>query len=187
MNKIGINIVIEREKTDSGIIFIASSPDINVFAEGKDIGEVRRKFIGAVKHHFETFPEGEDEDVRITTICGGPLRSKTFAQGYGGVATQECLLKNQPILVVYGHLRLASIDRAVGAYLAPGTYIGNLGRGFTHETDGERKHLHLGVVRGSAPDLRGYVQDQSELSRWIDPVDLLEQGTTPLLLDKSIK
>ena len=57
MNKIGINIVIEREKTDSGIIFIASSPDINVFAEGKDIDEVRRKFIGAVKHHFETFPE----------------------------------------------------------------------------------------------------------------------------------
>jgi len=57
MNKIGINIVIEREKTDSGIIFIASSPDINVFAEGKDIDGVRRKFIGAVKHHFEIFPE----------------------------------------------------------------------------------------------------------------------------------
>jgi len=57
MDKIGINIVIEREKTNSGIIFIASSPDINVFAEGKDIDEVRRKFIWAVKHHFETFPE----------------------------------------------------------------------------------------------------------------------------------
>jgi len=57
MDKIGINIVIEREKTDSGIVFIASSPDINVFAEGKNIDEVRKKFIGAVKHHLETFPK----------------------------------------------------------------------------------------------------------------------------------
>ena len=57
MNKIGINIIIEREKKDSEIIFMASSPDINVFAEGRDIDEARNKFIGAVKHHFETFPE----------------------------------------------------------------------------------------------------------------------------------
>ncbi len=57
MNKIGINIVIEREKKDSEVIFIASSPDVNVFAEGKDIDEVRKKFIEGVKHHLETFPE----------------------------------------------------------------------------------------------------------------------------------
>lgn len=55
--QIGINIVIERERRGSEIIFIASSPDINVFAEGKDIDEVRNKFIGAVRHHIETFPE----------------------------------------------------------------------------------------------------------------------------------
>lgn len=57
MNKIGINIVIEREKTDSKIIFVASSPDINVFAEGKSIDEVKEKFIKGVKNHFEAFPE----------------------------------------------------------------------------------------------------------------------------------
>lgn len=57
MNKIGINIVIEREKTDSEIIFVASSPDINVFAEGKSIDEVKEKFIEGVKNHFEAFPE----------------------------------------------------------------------------------------------------------------------------------
>ena len=55
--KIGINIVIEKEKQDSDIIFVASSLDINVFAEGKDIDEVKSKFIEGVKHHFETFPE----------------------------------------------------------------------------------------------------------------------------------
>jgi len=58
--QIGINIVIEREKKDSEIIFVASSPDINVFAEGKSIDEVRNKFIEGVKHHFETFPEEKE-------------------------------------------------------------------------------------------------------------------------------
>ncbi len=57
MNKIGINIVIEREKKDSDITFIASSPDVNVFAEGKNIDEVKEKFVKGVKNHFETFPE----------------------------------------------------------------------------------------------------------------------------------
>ena len=57
MEKIGINIVIEREKKGSEIIFVASSPDINVFTEGKNIDEVKKKFIEGVKHHFETFPE----------------------------------------------------------------------------------------------------------------------------------
>ena len=57
MDKIGINIVIERERKDSEVVFIASSPDINVFVEGKDIDEVRNKFIRAVKHHLETFPK----------------------------------------------------------------------------------------------------------------------------------
>ena len=57
MNKIGINIVIEREKRDSEIIFIASSPDINVFAEGKNIDEAKEKFTEGVKQHLETFPE----------------------------------------------------------------------------------------------------------------------------------
>ena len=57
MDKIGINILIEREKKGSEIVFIASSPDINVFAEGKDIDEVKEKFTEGVKHHFENFPE----------------------------------------------------------------------------------------------------------------------------------
>jgi len=63
MGKIGINIVIERERKDSEVVFIASSPDINVFVEGKDIDEARNKFIRAVKHHLETFP---NERVSLT-------------------------------------------------------------------------------------------------------------------------
>ena len=55
--QIGINIIIEKEKRDSEIVFIASSPDINVFVEGKNIAEVKDKFVEGVKNHLETFPE----------------------------------------------------------------------------------------------------------------------------------
>ena len=57
MDKVGINIVIERERQDSEIIFTASSLDVNVFTEGKSIDEVRERFIEGVRHHLETFPE----------------------------------------------------------------------------------------------------------------------------------
>ncbi len=56
-NKIGINILIETEKKDGKTIFIASSPDINVFAEGETIDEAKSKFIHGVEAHLETFPE----------------------------------------------------------------------------------------------------------------------------------
>jgi len=57
MEKMGINIIIERERQGLGEVFIASSLDINVLAEGGDIDEARRKFIEGVKHHLEIFPE----------------------------------------------------------------------------------------------------------------------------------
>jgi len=55
--KTGINVVIEKETKNSETIFIASSPDVNVFAEGRDIDEARNKFIEGATHHFQTFPE----------------------------------------------------------------------------------------------------------------------------------
>jgi len=37
------------------------------------------------------------------------------------------------------------------------------------ETDGERKHLHFGIHKGSDIDMRGYVAIEEELENWIDP------------------
>jgi len=56
-NEIGINVVIEREKVNDKDVFIASSPDINVFAEGDTIEEATKKFIEGAKTHLETFPQ----------------------------------------------------------------------------------------------------------------------------------
>ena len=53
MEKIGLNIVIEREKTK----FIATSLDINVFAEGRTIDEAVSKFREGARFHLESFPE----------------------------------------------------------------------------------------------------------------------------------
>jgi hypothetical protein len=124
---------------------------------------------------FEVSPEEKDAKITVQAICGGPLRAKRSAQGYGGVAVQECLLDDTPIMVIYGHLALTSITAEAGAYLAPGSTVGMLGAGASEDTDGERKHLHLGVRRGNAIVLAGYVADAADLAAWMDPLTMLPE------------
>ncbi|WKZ29501.1 MAG: M23 family metallopeptidase [Patescibacteria group bacterium] len=117
---------------------------------------------------FETFDDEQDRDVVVSAICDGELALKKLSDGYGGVAVQRCLLDNEPITVVYGHLRLESIDAKAGDVLKRGERLGALGKGYGAETDGERKHLHLGVHRGTAITVRGYVQTKAEMGQWLD-------------------
>ncbi|MEK6895101.1 MAG: hypothetical protein AABX48_01120 [Nanoarchaeota archaeon] len=56
-NKIAVNIIIEREIVDAEEVFIASSPDVNVFAEGKTIDESKKKFLVGLKIHLDAFPD----------------------------------------------------------------------------------------------------------------------------------
>lgn len=122
---------------------------------------------------FEIFPEELDADVPVQAICSGKIAVKRFASGYGGVLVENCTLNNQPVTVIYGHLKLASISKNTGDSLAAGDTIGILGKAYSSETDGERKHLHLGIHKGSAVNILGYVQAQAELSGWIDPCSLV--------------
>lgn len=69
---------------------------------------------------------------------------------------------------MYGHLRLSSILFKENTSLTQGEKIGVLGRGFSKETDGERKHLHLGIHKGSVVNLKGYVSQKKQLDQWID-------------------
>lgn len=39
--------------------------------------------------------------------------------------------------------------------------MANLGNGYSSDTDGERKHLHLGIHLGEVVDIRGYVQKKN--------------------------
>ena len=122
---------------------------------------------------FETFPEEAETDVVIRAVCTGPVAVKRTASGYGGVLVQRCTYENEPITVIYGHMRLASIVSAIGDSITAGDTIGVLGTGDSAETDGERKHLHLSIHKGAGIDIRGYVASQSLLDQWLDPCQLL--------------
>src|SRR3989344_341549 len=115
---------------------------------------------------FETFSTEQAEDTTVTAICTGKIIEKKQARGYGGMVVQSCLIDNNPITVIYGHIRLSSIKNSIGDILNAGNFLGFLGTGYSVETDGERKHLHLGIHKGEAVDTRGYVQTESELKNW---------------------
>jgi hypothetical protein len=132
------------------------------------------KFSG---HHtgvdFETTAEEQDRDIPIYALCNGSLLLKKQASGYGGVAVQKCSLGGQTITIIYGHLKLASIKAPIGAKLTAGVQIGILGQGYSRETGGERKHLHLGIHRGPSINLLGYVKNKIALKEWLDALKFL--------------
>ncbi|EKE20679.1 MAG: hypothetical protein ACD_7C00505G0006 [uncultured bacterium] len=123
---------------------------------------------------FEIFPEEENIDVIIEAVCSGKLLAKRYATGYGGVAVQSCDLEGEPITVVYGHLKLDSIKVALGDDIAIGEALGVLGKAYSPETSGERKHLHLGFHKGIEINILGYVSKKSALSGWLDPTIFLK-------------
>ncbi|OGY90756.1 MAG: hypothetical protein A3B30_02400 [Candidatus Komeilibacteria bacterium RIFCSPLOWO2_01_FULL_52_15] len=122
---------------------------------------------------FETSADEQDGDVQIRAVCTGELVVKRYATGYGGVAVQRCRIENQDVMIVYGHVRLTSIATQQGETLLAGDILGVLGKGYSSETDGERKHLHLGIHKGTTVNIRGYVQIQQELRDWIDAAQYL--------------
>ncbi len=122
---------------------------------------------------FETFPEEQNIDVPIYAICDGQLVLKKIATGYGGVVVERCDFNGQPITVIYGHLRFTSIMTTVGSTIKKGGKLAVLGTGYSTETSGERKHLHLGIHKGSTISILGYVQSPSQLSAWINFADYL--------------
>lgn len=123
---------------------------------------------------FETFPEEQDTDISIRAICTGPILLKKWATGYGGVVVEQCQIENRDVTVIYGHLDIDSISVSVGSIVQAGSEIWVLGRGYSTETDGERKHLHLSIHEWTSVNIKGYVASSSELNQWIDPMRYLK-------------
>lgn len=122
---------------------------------------------------FEIFPGEEDLDVTVFALKDGKVLYKQWVNGYGGVLIQSATIDNNPVTILYGHLNIGSIDKKIGDNLAEGERIGVLGKGYSQETGGERKHLHLAVYRGKNINLRGYVSDRRQLNSWMNPMDVL--------------
>lgn len=123
---------------------------------------------------LEITPEEQNIDVQVLALCEGKLLAVRNASGYGGVAVQSCILDEQVVTVIYGHIELASMSAKVGDVLKAGDFLANLGDAYSSETDGERKHLHLGIHKGTSINILGYVGLQSELSAWKDPTKYLK-------------
>ncbi len=77
-------------------------------------------------------------------------------------------MDGQSVTVLYGHLKLSSLAAAVGDNLQTGEVIGELGQAGSHDTDGERKHLHFGISKDTTINVRGYVNNESDLNNWLD-------------------
>ena len=123
---------------------------------------------------YEIFAGEENQAVEVKTICEGKLLAKRQVSGYGGVAIQACLINGQTVTVVYGHIKLESVTANINDDLSPDQTLAILGQGYSTETSGERKHLHLGIHKGSGIELKGYVQNESQLSEWLNPLTLLK-------------
>ncbi|MFC1687376.1 M23 family metallopeptidase [Patescibacteria group bacterium] len=126
---------------------------------------------------YEIFENEEYADVTIQALCDGEIVVKQKVNGYGGVLIQQCVFKNENVTVLYGHLNLASITKEVGDTFTQEEVVGVLGQGFSSQTDGERKHLHVAVHKGIGIEFSGYVNSEDELQEWFDPEELYQKRT----------
>jgi len=170
----GLSSQVLAEPVSSALSRITKKP-FGIYVTPKNSPVQPERFTG---YHtgvdFETTPEEQKSDVSVSAVCDGKLLLKKWASGYGGVAVQACVINNQDVTIVYGHVRLSSISVSVGDTLSKGKVFATLGTGYSTETDGERKHLHLAIHKGTSIVLLGYVQKESDLSVFLDAEPLLK-------------
>ena len=134
-----------------------------IFITPKNSPAQPERFTG---YHTGVDVEYEDlaGDVPVYATCDGEIVLHRRVSGYGGTVVLKCIDN----YILYGHLKVDSIIKKTT--VSKGELIAILGRSKTKETDFERKHLHYGIHKNTL-DLRGYVQIQSELKDWIDPIE----------------
>lgn len=122
----------------------------------------------------EATPAEAAVDVPVLAVAAGTVVFAGHVNGYGGVMLIRHTVNRTTFTALYGHLRIASFTKTKGETVKAGTMIGVLGTGGSSETDGERKHLHLGFIKGTTINYKGYVTTQGALSAWLDPVAWLK-------------
>ncbi len=122
----------------------------------------------------EVTDEEKNIDVPVYAISNGIFKMSKKSDGYGGVMAVSYLIDGKSYIAIYGHLDLKSITLLPGQEVKAGQELAILGDEYSSETDGERKHLHFAILPGETISLKGYVQNKSELSGWIDPVECFE-------------
>jgi len=110
-------------------------------------------------------------DTPVYSVSDGTVEYAGIVSGYGGVIVVKENIDGKDILTLYGHLNPTTLI-SVGQKVSKNEQIGILGKDKSQETDGERKHLHFGIIKGGTIDFRGYVQNETELNAgWYNPLD----------------
>jgi murein DD-endopeptidase MepM/ murein hydrolase activator NlpD len=125
---------------------------------------------------IEVNEEDLNSKVDVLAIADSKLIYKNWVSGYGEVVVIAFSDNGQDYTALYGHLNIDSVLKNIGDSLEKGEKIGELGQAFSTQTDGERKHLHFSIHKGSAIELRGYVQNKSLLNGWVDPNQILSEN-----------
>ena len=130
---------------------------------------------------FEVSHEELLQDVPVFAMCEGDVMFSGRVEGYGGLLVQNCEIKGEEVTVLYGHVDPADLPKT-GVTLSKGQSFAILGENRSPETDGNRKHLHLGIHRGPQLSVLGYVQKEEDLKSYMDPEEVLPLlGVTPLM------
>jgi murein DD-endopeptidase MepM/ murein hydrolase activator NlpD len=118
----------------------------------------------------ETTAAEANVDIPIRSITSGIVMVAQHVKGYGGVIIIRSTVNSETVSILYGHLRISSFTVRIGDTVTRGQQIAVLGTGYTSETDGERKHVHVGIIKGTIIDYKGYVPTAAALAGWEDPV-----------------
>lgn len=154
------------------------------------INRVTKKFFGTYvepgnspvsPERFKGYHTGADgeygdikSDVPVSAIAAGQVVAAEYVSGYGGAVAVSSVINGEPRIVIYGHLDPGRLP-SVGQQLKQGQQFGYLGVAYSHQTDGERRNLHLAVLAGDQLNWLGYVPDKSQLSGWLDPLVVLRE------------
>jgi hypothetical protein len=123
---------------------------------------------------FEIFPEEQEADVPVLAVCDGAVLGQGPIDGYGGVLTQRCLIEGDAVTVLYGHIDPERIKTEQGYVLKRGEELGFLAPAESEGSGFTRKHLHLALRKGLATAIPGYLDLESDLAQYLDPLPLLE-------------
>lgn len=112
-------------------------------------------------------------DVPVKAVADGEIIYVGDVPGYGGLV----IVRHhgpETVTSLYGHVRLRDAPVRSGQRVAAGQTIALLGKGFSAETSGARKHLHFGIHKGPALDVAGHEQTRERLlAEWYNPNDWL--------------
>jgi murein DD-endopeptidase MepM/ murein hydrolase activator NlpD len=174
----------KQEETNVSFVFFPISKyteRLNYRKYGQDVTPADRPICGRAfsgihdADDLEIFTGEENSDIPVYAVNDGTITFLNYVDGYGGLLIEQTNLDNQDVLLNYGHIKLDSARFKVGEKVKAGDQLAVLGKGCSTEADGERKHLHFAIHKGTTINMLGYLQTRNELSDWLNPSELLSK------------